>query len=381
MHLWSFPILGIRIGRNYDYQKRGPLAPAEREAIVDRYLRGEPSTTIAADFGFSPDVVLRLVRKAGGTVRRGRPLAPDERHYVLTHWPEDSAREIARALGHAGPDRVLAFLHGLGIETPNRTSRKHSVDHGFFKDLERPSAAHIAGYISADGCLSGEAGQRVNDISFRVQRADRAILEYINREMASTYPVRDVMSTPSATVPTIHEQSILKITSTELCSDLMALGIAPRKSKDLRPPPNLTATATRHFLRGSFEGDGGITRAEHPDAHVTWAGTQPFLEWVRAELSTNCGTSAPQIDESSEGGCYTLRYGGAVAVSNILRYLYTDAPFVLPTKGTRALAWVAKYGRGPPPRVAVPLGDATPRQERGAVGSPDEGEAAGEAGF
>ena len=54
-----------------------------------------------------------------------------------------------------------------------------------------------------------------------------------------------------------------------MCTDLMKLGVVPRKSL-IAEMPNINKSLVRHFIRGYFDGDGNISYTVNGHISLSW---------------------------------------------------------------------------------------------------------------
>lgn len=115
------------------------------------------------------------------------------------------------------------------------------VNHSFFKTWT-PNMAYILGFIATDGCLSPNNGIKITSVN-------EEILIKISQEMQSTYKI----GAHSAGAKQIQ------IYSEEIYNDLIAIGITPQKTYNLKFP-DIPSEYLSHFIRGVFDGDGCVVK-------------------------------------------------------------------------------------------------------------------------
>ncbi len=103
--------------RGYKTRARGShrrcLTDQQREAVVRRYVAGEPAHAIAADLGISRAPIKHAMRLAGIPMRPGgRPRAPDSQHYRKTTLAaDDPMASMGNTSGSVFTHRLVLARH------------------------------------------------------------------------------------------------------------------------------------------------------------------------------------------------------------------------------------------------------------------------------
>jgi hypothetical protein len=122
-----------------------------------------------------------------------------------------------------------------------------SVDECFFQAWS-PGMAYVLGVLYSDGCLYDKKGYFVVSVS----QKEKELLSKCLNLMKSNATIHCAISARSRKY--IHS---FNISNQNLCRDLLALGVVPRKSRILTYP-TIPPEFERHFLRGCWDGDGFI---------------------------------------------------------------------------------------------------------------------------
>lgn len=109
--------------------------------------------------------------------------------------------------------------------------------------------AYVLGFIYADGNI---IYTKRNTWFLSIQITDKEILEKIKKEMNSSHIISKRRKKQK------HKQLYrLQIGSKDICNDLLKLGLTERKSRTI-VFPKIPYEFFSDFLRGYFDGDGGI---------------------------------------------------------------------------------------------------------------------------
>jgi intein-encoded DNA endonuclease-like protein len=126
---------------------------------------------------------------------------------------------------------------------------KLSVDKNFFKNWN-PEMSYVLGFIVADGCVY-KRKDRKNSYVLNITSKDREHLLKIKKVLNFDHSISTKYN--SQKMP----YSQMQICDREVCSDLMGLGILPRKTSNLNPI-KVPDKYFLDFVRGFFDGDGTV---------------------------------------------------------------------------------------------------------------------------
>jgi len=122
------------------------------------------------------------------------------------------------------------------------------IDKIFFKKWTS-SMAYVLGFIFADGNI---VHTKRNTWFWSIQITDREILEKIKKVINSAHIISE-----RKRIDGYKQLYRLQIGSKDMCNDLFNLGLTERKSKTILLP-KIPRKYFSDFLRGYFDGDGGV---------------------------------------------------------------------------------------------------------------------------
>ncbi len=189
-----------------------------------------------------------------------------------------------------------------------------AVDSNFFRTWSK-EMAYVLGVIAADGCLVRHAnGFHGLDITTK----DHAWLCQIKKALGSSHKIGQK---PRGYRLQIRNQTIY--------SDLIRIGLTPRKSKTLRFP-KIERSYLPDFVRGDFDGDGTVWLWKDPRWRHPWqlkasfySGSRIFLEELRSLLQRHANLSAGSL--TTLPTAFELRYGIADGLK-LYRWMYQYRP-------------------------------------------------------
>src|SRR3990167_1542451 len=176
------------------HKSRVSFSKDDVKSISERYAAGEPSTTISKSYNVLPSTIRNLLRR-----------------------------------------------HGFHIRPVQISSRRSPLNRSFFDHIDTEEKAYWLGFIAADGGIM----KRCLVISLKAEDIDH--LQKLSTAIGSTLS------------PKIDSQGYARIafSSSEIVSSLSRYHVTPRKTFTVRFP-ELPTELDRHYLRGYFDGDGGI---------------------------------------------------------------------------------------------------------------------------
>ena len=229
-------------------------------------------------------------------------------------------------------------------------SRKYGVDEDFFRVVESEGQAYALGYIFADGCV-------YNGECLKLASKDRVMVESIVALLHAAHPITTREKHANGKTYPIVETCI---GSKRLVADLVALGCVPAKSKVDLHMPTIPVEVVHHFIRGYFDGDGGVRRDARGNLSACFVGSHSMLFAIRDALVVGARLTAVKV--ASHASIYRIGYHGNMNAKRLRDYLYKDANYWLERKRAMFFSADPKYGasgakRAPPQmrEVMVPL--------------------------
>lgn len=231
-----------------------------RNAAVSRYLDGATTRQVAAEFGVS--------------------------RWTANDW-----------VRRAGCNRSLSESH-----------RRLNCRHDAFDDPNDIDANYFAGLIAADGCVVGHV------VSLGLNKADVLLVESLKAWLESEHSI-----SPDG------EMRRLSIASQEMASALKRWwSVVPAKAHVLMPPKIVDERLIASFVRGLFDGDGGLYILGSSDRpYCKWqvtSGSKPMIEWVREVVPVECSKS-----KHSKKNAWTAYVSNFDDVMTICEWMYGES--------------------------------------------------------
>lgn len=226
------------------------------------------------------------------------------------------------------------------------------VQKHFFDQINNELKAYLLGFLFADGSISEGRDNRQLRLVVSIQEDDKIINELLRDNIAPFNNVNTYHS-PSKKAKGEKPLSVFSISSDELCNRLIELGCNINKSKIGINFPDLHPKAIRHFIRGYYDGNGGITlrnrkytyqrkttytlqrkpKLEVIRPSVFFCSTDlKFLHYIQEYLFLQSSRGYIVSKQSKNLITYTLCYDTYSDVIDILNYLYKDCKYKLDRK-------------------------------------------------
>lgn len=161
-----------------------------------------------------------------------------------------SLAKIARKM-KTDDKKLRKILVDAGFEIGGSFLRRTELTINYFEKIDTPEKAYWLGYIAADGCVHRH-GWKVSIIS-----KDADILPKFQKAIGATSPVRYREIFDKRTNKTYSSHSI-QICSKQFADFVRSQGIDGDKSSNFKFPTHLDKNLWVHFIRGMFDGDGGL---------------------------------------------------------------------------------------------------------------------------
>ena len=212
--------------------------------------------------------------------------------------------------------------------------RIYNVNDNFFASWNN-DMAYVLGLITAYGCI--KQGRRVN---ICIKDLDRDVLEYVKNVTGFTGQVNTYMMNK-------RTMADITITSPKMCEDLMQLNVTSKKTYNIVTPDNLPTRYTSHYVRGVFDGDGGISTwmtktSKLPTCECTIdSASAQFAEQVLSYITDNGVNARIYVKKSKIPNripMNRIRMCGE-SVVDFGSFIYTNAPFYMKRKYDKFLEY------------------------------------------
>ena len=239
------------------------------------------------------------------------------------------------------------------IENDIKTTRKnrYTLNDDYFSSITTEQQAYFLGLLYADGYVGND---KTNNIVLSFTEKDAYILEDFAKAIDYTGPIR--VSKNSGGFRSSSSKKVISFSSLKMAADLRKIGLYPNKSTTLVELPDLEDELYRHFIRGYYDGDGGITSCTNTSYHVIEGqkktyrypsykldiiGTKEFLEKIKSKIPIQYGKL---VQSKSEKMVY-LTCTSKKDLPIIFDFLYKDATIFFTRKYEKMLKILGDISR------------------------------------
>lgn len=250
-----------------------------------------------------------------------------------------STRQIANKV-NLNRSTVSAILNSNKI--PRRTlseiHRKYKINENCFKTIDTEWKAYFLGLFCADGCVNKR------NIEITLQTSDSYILKklssFIYPDNAPPLFYKKPYSKKYKNGVTINSSGSARLTvcNKNIYADIANLGIARQKSLTLNFPTAIPDNLLHHFVRGYFDGDGGVRVSNNSHALYILASNN-FCNSLSKFLIKKTNVKS-KIEK--KGKISVIKITNAKDILILYTYMYQNATFFLDRKQNRFLALQAK---------------------------------------
>lgn len=208
-------------------------------------------------------------------------------------------------------------------------TRKYEINETYFDKIDSEEKAYWLGFLYADGYVTNEG--RYN-VALTLKAEDKSHIEKLQQIICPKQPLHIKRSTLDEKE---YESYTLNLSSKHMVESLIEKGCTPKKSLTLTFPTFLPKNLERHFMRGYFDGDGGLyVQPERKWFRAYLLGTEDFLNSFQTIISNETGLSITKLyhDKRHSDNTFTLTKGGFNTVRTFMDFLYKDATIYLDRK-------------------------------------------------
>lgn len=153
------------------------------------------------------------------------------------------------------------------------------VRQDFFESISTELQAYILGFFASDGNIN----EKRKTFRLHLQLRDCAIVDLIKDTICpdarTFYKEPCTFMGPRGKIINGHGSYGVDINSSKLCTDLVDLGFGYNKSYADLQLPKIPQELMPHFIRGYFDGDGGISGSYVP-ADPKWHKKERFRAYA-----------------------------------------------------------------------------------------------------
>jgi len=200
-------------------------------------------------------------------------------------------------------------------------NKKHTLDDFYFDEIDTEQKAYLLGLFTADGWVNGSTK------SLCLSSIDKELITTVRREMGSSAPIYMREKREAH-----HSQSYqVTLSSWYLCQSLVRHGVVPNKSLTVKYPKTVPLLLQHHYIRGYFDGDGGVWLDKRNNLRVSVVGTKSTLTGICRHLATKDPRFVNKVIKA-HGAIFKVTFDGIQSSKAFAKIIYDGATVFLKRK-------------------------------------------------
>lgn len=225
---------------------------------------------------------------------------------------------------------------------------KYYYNKSYFKKIDNSEKAYWLGFLYADGCITRfYRNEKLKAMALELTLQDKDIdhLKKIRDCLESNVPISRKI------IKDKYIANKIVFCCTDMCRDLINLGCMPQKSLTLSFPNDnvMPQEYVSHFIRGYFDGDGGVHYGENyiynkqkKNTYLQYSyscyfsGNENFLASIKNILENN-GIRVSKIYSDKRSNNKQIYIYGKENINIFKNYIYKDSTISLSRKFNKFL--------------------------------------------
>ncbi len=247
-----------------------------------------------------------------------------------------SPRQIAKNLKvHRGLIYRILRIHNIDPKDPNRQRKYKIVNESYFDKIDTEDKAYFLGLLWSDGCNMRR--KHAHQIIISLQEDDKHIVEELSTKIYGNADIVTKVIKSCKDGCKRKPQYTLRIPSKHISDSLLAIGMTPRKSFTAKWPKALSEDLNQHFIRGVYDGDGGISFNNNSKNYtIGIIGSPVFIKKLHQIIKSkfNCDFHLEKKDNYSSP-LFSIKIHGNKKCQMLLDWLYEKSTVQLKRKHGR----------------------------------------------
>ena len=221
--------------------------------------------------------------------------------------------------------KSLSEKHSVSISSINKilnqqqSSRRYNFTQDYFENINTENKAYFLGLLFADGGLNKNY---TTTLSLSIKDLD--IIKKFSNEIKTNHSIHDRTKEGKGIFANV------KLHSKQLYEDLFKLGCTQAKSFTTKFP-KINDELIHHFIRGYYDGDGGINLGIK-SSNYSVVGSVEFINEMKNILKQNNIWTYSEESKHKKGDLIRISNCGKRSTYNFCKYLYKDSNMWLDRK-------------------------------------------------
>lgn len=288
---------------------------------------------ISDELKINSKTISKFLKENGIEIRRG--YNPKIKEYIKgkeMYLNGSSIHHISKELGICR-NRFSNYLKRNGIQV-DPMKHKIQFNNNIFNVIDNEQKAYWLGFLYADGYVRN--GKRCS-VEIGLSEKDKNHIYKFRQFLNSDHKI-------SFKKNKLGNSFRISVEDPIFYEDLVRLGCTPRKSLTLRFPTEnqVPKILHKHFIRGYFDGDGGITMTEKTKS-INILGTKEFLNGIKnaVPLLQNKKLYPLKYNDTNKN-TFRIQFEAIKDIKCFLEYLYQDSNIYLDRKYEKYINFVCR---------------------------------------
>ncbi|KXH86927.1 LAGLIDADG family homing endonuclease [Sporosarcina sp. HYO08] len=319
---------GNRIKETYS-KKREERTGMTLNEVIALYVETDISINqLAVKSGYTREMISMELEKRGVEKDNHLREIQDRIELAIAEYQGDQSITITDLEEKHDVSRVTLSKHlkQQGVEIRNPL-QKHAYDENYFESIDTEEKAYWLGFLAADGCVV--EGKTSKTVELGLSAIDKDHVEKFVAAIGgeNTMVKERIAKSKGKAYPSVR----VTVSCTKMANDLIEKDITPRKSHTLQFSTFLPEDLMRHYMRGYFDGDGGVHVRNETTISINMVGNEQFLLDYMQKLDDLLGIPIRKLYSKQDSTVKTIYYYGQDAKA-ILNFFYQDAAIYLNRK-------------------------------------------------
>jgi len=237
---------------------------------------------------------------------------------LIEQYPTVETKKLVKMLNRSrnGIIQRAGFLNiSKAEECKFKHLKKYRCNDSYFNIIDSPDKAYFLGFLWADGNIHNSR----HSIKLSLNIKDRVVLEKFKYYIEASNPIYTRLKNNCCTFTVFSKQMYI---------DLIDKGITPNKTYGTTIPNNIPNDMCSHFIRGLFDGDGGIynrlRKNKYLDSKIDISNNESTINWLYDAVDINCGIKGTK-DKRKGVHCWRWSIYSRLNIINFANYIYKDS--------------------------------------------------------
>lgn len=313
--------------------KKFKLSIKQEAEMCLKYIKGDSTKEISIEYNISTPTVINYLNR--NNIKILKPITTNDYKELIINLYLNENKDIVSIGKEIGFNSATIYKSlkkwKVKIKDASEVRQIFNINQDYFSNIDTEGKAYFLGLLYADGCMVS------NRYAFTIslQEKDKFILEDFKKELNYSGNLKFINY--KIKKESYSNQYNLRISNKKLYTDLIKLGLIPKKSLILNFPTKeqVPEYLIHHFIRGYFDGDGSVSISPNGQRFISMLGTFEFLTEVKnifENLKLIRNKNKLRRPKQYQNNTYIYKVGGNRQILPLIEFLYKDSTYFLKRK-------------------------------------------------